>query len=152
MEAGRSEGAKPDSSEILTEKSFGGTMPPSPLIEFKNISQRFGSFYANRDISLSINEGEIHAIVGENGAGKTTLMNVLFGRLRPDAGSIFLRDARFRFALPGKPFAPVSEWSTRISSFSSALGARKHHPRLRKGSRAPDKKRRPGIILFCRIP
>jgi len=66
-------------------------MPLFPIIEFRNISKKFGAFYANRDISLKIARGEIHAIAGENGAGKTTLMNMLFGRLRPDSGSIILR-------------------------------------------------------------
>jgi len=69
-------------------------------IEFRNISKKFGSFYANRDISLQIARGEIHAIVGENGAGKTTLMNLLFGRLRPDSGSIILRGIPVSFRSP----------------------------------------------------
>jgi len=72
----------------------------APLIEIRNISKKFGAFYANRDISLKIAKAEIHAIVGENGAGKTTLMNVLFGRLRPDSGSIALRGAPVLFRSP----------------------------------------------------
>lgn len=67
------------------------TFSGPPIVEFRNISKRFGSFHANRDINLCINQGEIHAIAGENGAGKTTLMNVLFGRVRPDSGSVLLR-------------------------------------------------------------
>lgn len=47
---------------------------------------------ANRNISMTINEGEIHAIVGENGAGKSTLMKILFGMEQPSAGKIFVRD------------------------------------------------------------
>ncbi len=72
----------------------------APLVEIKNIYKKFGSFYANRNISLEIARGEIHAIVGENGAGKTTLMNVLFGRLRPDSGSIILRGIPVSFRSP----------------------------------------------------
>ncbi len=75
-------------------------MPPSPIIEFRNISKRFGELYANRDICLDIGQGEIHAIVGENGAGKTTLMNVLFGRLRPDSGSLVLWGMPVSFRSP----------------------------------------------------
>lgn len=70
---------------------------PAPLIEFKGISKKFGSRYANRDIQLAVEHGQIHALAGENGAGKTTLMNILFGRVRPDSGSVILR---------GKPVAP----------------------------------------------
>jgi simple sugar transport system ATP-binding protein len=71
-----------------------------PLVEIRNIYKKFGSFYANRNISLQIARGEVHAIVGENGAGKTTLMNVLFGRLRPDSGSIILRGIPVSFRSP----------------------------------------------------
>ena len=71
-----------------------------PLVEIRNIYKKFGGFYANRNISLEIAKGEIRAIVGENGAGKTTLMNVLFGRLRPDSGSIILRGIPVSFRSP----------------------------------------------------
>ncbi|MDR1440139.1 MAG: ABC transporter ATP-binding protein [Clostridiales bacterium] len=47
-------------------------------------------FVANRDISFSVAEGEIHALVGENGAGKTTLMKVLFGMEAPQEGAIYI--------------------------------------------------------------
>ncbi len=76
-----------------------GSQAP-PLVEIRNIYKKFGSFYANRNISLEIAKGEIHAIVGENGAGKTTLMNVLFGGLRPDSGSIILRGVPVSFRSP----------------------------------------------------
>ena len=47
-------------------------------------------FVANKDITLSVNRGEIHALLGENGAGKTTLMKMLFGFEKPDNGKIFI--------------------------------------------------------------
>ncbi len=47
-------------------------------------------FVANQDVTLSVNKGEIHALVGENGAGKTTLMKVLFGIEQPDGGRIVI--------------------------------------------------------------
>ena len=71
------------------------------MIDIRHISKKFGNFYANKDISLTIGEGEIHAIAGENGAGKTTLMNILFGRVRPDTGSIYLNRKPVSFRGPG---------------------------------------------------
>ncbi|NTV47119.1 MAG: ATP-binding cassette domain-containing protein, partial [Chlorobiales bacterium] len=57
-------------------------------IELKGISKKFGEFYANKNISLTVESGTIHAIVGENGAGKSTLMNILYGLYKPDSGEI----------------------------------------------------------------
>ena len=57
-------------------------------IELKNISKRFGPVQANRDVSLTIESGTIHGIIGENGAGKSTLMSILYGFYQADSGSI----------------------------------------------------------------
>lgn len=58
------------------------------VVEMLNISKRFGQFYANKNITLQLEKGEIHALLGENGAGKSTLMNVLFGLYQPEEGTI----------------------------------------------------------------
>ena len=57
-------------------------------IELTGVTKRFGSIYANKDASLKVKKGEIHALVGENGAGKSTLMKILYGMYRPDAGEL----------------------------------------------------------------
>ena len=78
----------------------GAAPDAAPLIEFRNITKRYGSLYANRDVSFEAAKGEIHAIAGENGAGKTTLMHVLFGRVRPDGGTILFTAGRSGSGVP----------------------------------------------------
>lgn len=60
----------------------------APLIQIENISKSFGKVHANSNVSLSIREGKILALLGENGAGKSTLMSILAGQLQPDTGTI----------------------------------------------------------------
>ncbi len=61
------------------------------IIEMLGITKKFPGIIANNDVTLQIEGGSVHALLGENGSGKSTLMNVLFGLLVPDAGSIRLR-------------------------------------------------------------
>ena len=65
-------------------------MSETSAIELRNISKYFGGKAANKNVSLSINRGEILSILGENGSGKTTLMNMIAGIYFPDEGQIFI--------------------------------------------------------------
>ena len=75
------------------------------VLALRNITRRFGPLLANDDISLSLRQGEILALLGENGAGKTTLMNILFGHYTADEGSVEV----FGQPLPpGRPRAAIA--------------------------------------------
>jgi ABC-type uncharacterized transport system ATPase subunit len=62
-----------------------------PVIELRGIDKWFGEVHANREVSLAVQPGTIHGVVGENGAGKSTLMGILYGYYQPDRGEILVR-------------------------------------------------------------
>lgn len=72
------------------EKTYAASGKPV-AIRMQGISKSFGEVVANKDVNLTVYEGEILSLLGENGSGKTTLMNMLSGIYFPDEGEIFVK-------------------------------------------------------------
>src|SRR5882724_9504183 len=71
-----------------------------PFLEMIDIVKRFPGVLANDHVDLTVEEGEIHAVMGENGAGKSTLMAILYGLQSPDEGHIRLNGKTVIFHSP----------------------------------------------------
>ena len=71
-----------------------GTMSEA-LLEVKNISKHFGGVTALDKVSLTINKGEVHCLLGENGSGKSTLIKIISGYYKPDGGEIIFDHKRY---------------------------------------------------------
>ena len=70
------------------------------LLKMQDITKKYGNLVANDNINLTLEKGEILAVIGENGAGKTTLMKILYGMQPPTSGQIFLNDKPVSFKSP----------------------------------------------------
>lgn len=77
-------------------------MPASPLLEVRGITKSFGSVSVLKNVSFSLNRGEVLAIMGENGAGKSTLMNILSGVLPRDGGEVRVEGKDVFFRTPAE--------------------------------------------------
>lgn len=75
-------------------------MTATPIVELRAVSRRFVAVQALQDIDLTINQGDIHALVGENGAGKSTLGKIISGVERPDAGALLIHGQPRDYAHP----------------------------------------------------
>ena len=69
------------------------------LLELRDVTKSFGATMALRDISLTLEEGRFHALLGENGAGKSTLVKILSGAVAPTRGEILI---------DGEPKVPIA--------------------------------------------
>jgi len=74
----------------------------TPVLELRGITKRFPGVLANDHIDLTLNEGQILALLGENGAGKTTLMNILYGLYNPDEGEVIVRGQKVEIESPNE--------------------------------------------------
>lgn len=75
-------------------------MTLAPAIETKDLCKRFGDVRANDNVSLVVEQGSVHGIVGENGAGKSTLLKMLFGFYQPNSGDLIVNGEPIAFASP----------------------------------------------------
>ena len=72
-----------------------------PIIETRSIHKIYpNGVHANDDIDFAVEQGEIHALVGENGAGKSTLMKILYGLEQATSGQVFIRDDEVEIGNP----------------------------------------------------
>jgi simple sugar transport system ATP-binding protein len=77
----------------------------TPILELRGITKRFPGVLANDHVSLTLEAGEIHALLGENGAGKSTLMNILYGLYQPDEGEVLVRGKPIQVTSPNDAIA-----------------------------------------------
>ncbi|WP_283179154.1 sugar ABC transporter ATP-binding protein [Gemmobacter sp. 24YEA27] len=77
----------------------------APLLELRGIGKSFPGVRALHDVSLDLQAGEVHALLGENGAGKSTLLSCMNGLLRPDEGKILIAGREVQFARPAAAIA-----------------------------------------------
>ena len=75
-------------SSAKLKAAFSGSPPAAPRLQLSGITKSYPGVMANQDVSLRVEPGEIHAVLGENGAGKSTLMKIIYGAVKPDAGSM----------------------------------------------------------------
>jgi ABC-type uncharacterized transport system ATPase subunit len=92
-----------------------------PVIEMRGIRKEFPGIVANDNIDLSLQKGEVLALLGENGAGKSTLMSILFGLYQADRGQILVRGVPVDIANPLEAGNWGSAWSTSISNWLKPL-------------------------------
>lgn len=91
----------------------------TPLIEVKAVSKRFGAVQALKGVDVTVEQGDVHALVGENGAGKSTLGKVISGVIRPDSGELRVGGRAVQYA---NPRAALEDGITTITQEIALLG------------------------------
>jgi ABC-type uncharacterized transport system ATPase subunit len=91
----------------------------APVLALHGISKRFGGRPALEDVTLDVEAGEVHCLLGENGAGKSTLCNIVFGVHRPDAGHLRLSGEQF---LPVGPAHALASGIAMVHQHFSLVG------------------------------
>src|SRR5579862_9902011 len=101
-----------------------------PLLQLSGITKRFPGCLANDSVDLEIGGNQIHALLGENGAGKSTLVKIIYGVMRPDAGSVLWQGRAVAIKSPaearrlgiGMVFQHFSLFETLTAAENIALG------------------------------
>ena len=71
-----------------------------PVVSVRNLTKQFGNFTALNGVSLDVQAGEVHALLGDNGAGKSTLIKILSGVYPPTGGEVLVEGQRVNFSSP----------------------------------------------------
>ena len=95
------------------------------VVDIRHVSKYFAQVAANKDVSLTVDAGQVVALLGENGAGKSTIMKILYGLYAKDEGEILIDGVRHR----NDPAA--------FFSCADAHGNRKHHSRQQPRASEP---------------
>ncbi len=132
-----------------------GPSPAPPALELAHVTVRYGSTTAVEDAGILVRPGTVHALLGENGAGKTTLMQVAYGMVRPDHGTIRIRDVPCALTSPHQAIEAgigmVHQHFTLVSAMTVAenlaLGGRGRLRPRDMAARVQDVAERTGFIL-----
>lgn len=135
--------------------SLSPPVAPPPRLELRAIDKRFPGCHANRAVSLTLQAGEIHALLGENGAGKSTLVKIVYGIQRADSGAILWEGQPVRIHSPaearrlgiGMVFQHFSLFDSLTVVENIALGIGWKQPLADLASRVEEISRRYGLPL-----
>ncbi|MBK8020644.1 MAG: sugar ABC transporter ATP-binding protein [Chloroflexi bacterium] len=110
--------SSPRKTSRNSSRSGDAAVTAQPIVEARGISKRFQAVQALDDVNVIVNQGEIHALVGENGAGKSTLGKVISGIVRADAGTLLVKGRPVSYS---DPHAALQDGITTISQEISLL-------------------------------
>ena len=126
-----------------------------PRLELRGITKIYPTVIANEDVNLTVDPGEIHAVLGENGAGKSTLMKIIYGVTKPDRGQILWEGKPVEVARPaearrlgiGMVFQHFSLFETLTVAQNIALGVDEPFDLERLSERISEVSHRYGLPL-----